>query len=130
LELVPRGQFRTLPAGSCLLDVFLEIFFAAASLLASPGKTNRKTNETCVPGCRHAHAVAGLDWGIGVWLLLATASPLPAQPALTAGNVSDEVCTGQGQIQAVTVTPLLAYANRRLRQGSVRPSLLLGLRFA
>jgi hypothetical protein len=54
--------------------------------------------------------VWGLGAGFGVWLLLATGSPLPAQPALTAGSVSDEVCTGQGQIQALTVTPLLAYA--------------------
>jgi hypothetical protein len=52
----------------------------------------------------------GFGAGFGVCLLLATGSPLPAQPALTTGSVSDEVCTGQGQIQAVTVTPLLAYA--------------------
>jgi hypothetical protein len=49
--------------------------------------------------------------GLGVWLLLlATVGPLQAQGAAMAG-VTDETCTGQGQIAAITVTPLLAYAS-------------------
>ena len=49
--------------------------------------------------------------GLGVSLLLATGSPLLAQPAVTSVGVTQEACTGQGQIQAVTVTPLSAYAS-------------------
>jgi len=49
--------------------------------------------------------------GLGVSLLLATGSPLLAQPAATTVGVTEEVCTGLGQIQAVTVTPLSAYAS-------------------
>src|SRR5262252_7554795 len=52
---------------------------------------------------------------IGLWvvvsLLLATGRAALAQPPVTPGGVTDEACTGQGQIQAVTVTPLLAYAS-------------------
>jgi len=50
----------------------------------------------------------GLRLAIG--LLLATKSPLSAQPGVMAGGVTDEICTGQGQISAITVTPLSAYA--------------------
>src|SRR5215475_12261008 len=47
--------------------------------------------------------------GLGVWLVLATGNPLLAQPGVTAGSLDDEVCTGRGEIQAITVTPLLPY---------------------
>jgi len=51
----------------------------------------------------------GIGLGLGVWLMLAMGNPLLAQPGVTGGGVEDEVCTGRGEIQAITVTPLLAY---------------------
>jgi len=68
----------------------------------------------------------GLGAGLGVWLLLATGSPLLAQ-ALPAGSVTEEACTGQGQIQAITVTPFLAYASGDVVGGLITiPAILRG----
>jgi hypothetical protein len=57
--------------------------------------------------------------GLAIGLLLATESPLPAQPGVAAGGVTDEVCTGQGQVPAITVTPLSAYASGEVVGGLI-----------